>query len=986
MNRLGIHLPMTSPVMIGRTLPAERLIAMFEQASAGHGQIALISGEAGIGKSRLLREVRAQLANAQVLQVGCYELDQMQPYAPFIELLRQGIRLPADALSSHLTRELETFLSGLAPGEAQPERWQLAQFITRIFTQVTQTSPLVIIIEDVHWCDEASLDYLAYLAHHLHDQPILLILTWRSDSLTPALIRCLAAVERTRLAAEFPLTALSRADLAALVSVIFGQERPLRADFLEHLGHLTEGNPFFVEEVLQALAAGEARPQAHTWNSQSLDQLQIPRTVQASVQQRVQTLTPAARQILNLGAVIGRRFDFFILRHLTGQDEDELLSYLRELIAAQLIVEESPDSFVFRHALTRQAVYTALLARERRALHRRIAQGIEQAFPEGHQETFVTDLAYHYYQGELWVQAAAYAAEAGQRAQRLHSPAVAVEHYTHALLATRHTGTTLPLTLLQSRGKMYEMLGEFEAARGDFEQVLKVAEALADMQAEAQGLLDLGFLWTARDYDKARDYYQQAASLARGAADVSLLAMTLNRIGLWQTHSEHPFEALQHHSEALSLYRQLEDKAGIGETLDLLGVTAFMAGDIHAGWHYLEEAIALCRAAGNRPQLATLLQASSIRGGALLINTLVCLPEAQVECVAQCQEAIQIAREIRAPATEAYARILFAHTLGWQGLFERALNEAQTALQLAEDIEHRMWQINAHVVIALLHLEILDFSTALAHLEQAQQSTSGMGSLYIVYLVTSALSRVYIAQEKLDQAEQILQQIIRPNLPTETLAQRLLWAAQAELRLVQGRPDEALDIVDRLIATTRNQDETTVIPSLWFLRGQALAGLRQTAEAESILHDACVAALNSNNHALTWRSTTALGQVYLGQKKRAEAQESFDTARRLIDQLAGQISAGEIRDRFYQQAASHLPRSLLLSPQKAARRQFEGLTTREREVAALVAQGKTNRAIAEALTLSERTIEKHIENIMNKLGFNARSQIAVWAAEKKLEG
>ena len=168
-----------------------------------------------------------------------------------------------------------------------------------------------------------------------------------------------------------------------MLRAILRSERPVRADLVAAIHGLTEGNPFFVEEVLKSLlAVGEAPAAVDAWDSGTVSELRIPRTVQDAVQRRTARLRPESRHLLELAAIVGRRFDFALLQELAGADEPTLLAAIKELIAAQLVVEESADRFAFRHALTRQAVLAELLARERLALHRTIAETMERVYAD----------------------------------------------------------------------------------------------------------------------------------------------------------------------------------------------------------------------------------------------------------------------------------------------------------------------------------------------------------------------------------------------------------------------------------------------------------------------------------------------------------------------------------------------------------------------------------------------------------------------------
>jgi DNA-binding CsgD family transcriptional regulator len=218
----------------------------------------------------------------------------------------------------------------------------------------------------------------------------------------------------------------------------------------------------------------------------------------------------------------------------------------------------------------------------------------------------------------------------------------------------------------------------------------------------------------------------------------------------------------------------------------------------------------------------------------------------------------------------------------------------------------------------------------------------------------------------------------------QTIGQRLVWAARAELAMARQEPGLALHITNQLIASAANLTDEHVIPYLWKLRGEALAAQDQGAEAETTLQAAEVAALSQGLRAVLWRICVALGRLYQTQGRHDEARLAFDSARSTIEELAAPILDEKLREAFLSSASLLLPRTRSLTPRRVTKQAFGGLTEREREVAILIGSGKSNREIAERLVVGNRTVEMHVSNILSKLGFTSRAQIAVWAYEKGL--
>jgi DNA-binding CsgD family transcriptional regulator/tetratricopeptide (TPR) repeat protein len=788
-----------------------------------------------------------------------------------------------------------------------------------------------------------------------------------------------------------------------MICAIFTQTQPVRAEFTETIHALTDGNPFFIEEILKSLvAAGDIYFLQAGWTRKPIHELRLPRTAQEAVARRTEQLSEAARSVLTLAAVAGRRFDFALLQMLTGQAEAALLRLVKELVAAQLVMEESADQFIFRHALTQQAILSGLLTRERRALHHQIAEALEQVY--GDSEAHLAELARHSFEAGRWEKALTYSQRAGERAQALYTPRAAAEHFTRAIEAARQLAAPIPVELFQRRGQMYQTLGEFELARADYQTALDEARARGDARAEWQALIDLGFLWVSRDYTQAGDYFQRALALAPRLADPATVAHTLNRVGNWHTNAGQPREALRYHLEARRIFESLDDKPGLAAALDLLGITHYVASDPATAVACFERAVALFRELNDLGGLMSSLMMLSSRGVDYLGRTTVPLKSALADRVRDGEEALRLARDIGARPGEALGQLWLGLNLAMAGEYGRALELLRRGLQAAEAIEHRHFMATSHLILGAVHHDLLALPIARAHLEQAISLARETNSTVWWHASAGFLASTYIRLGQLDSAESVLAAVFTPDLPMVAMGQRQIWAARAELSLARGEAEQALSIVERLIesapagetsevrVTDREMTQArradfgslSVIPYLALLRGEALTALGKMKEAERALRAAQTAALDYGLLPIAWRLDVALGQLYQAWGKRDTAAEAFAAARALVETLAAKFADADadLRDNFLRAALAPIGRTALDSARRKAKQESGGLTAREREVAALIAQGRSNKDIAEALTLSLRTVEAHVANIMAKLGASSRAQIAAWAAEQ----
>ena len=988
------------PALIGRDAPMSTVLHTLDRARAEHGGTLLVSGEAGIGKSRIARAMveRSHELGFVALQGACFETDRGHPYAPVLDLVRVLAETASPSLAAHYFAPAATELVTLFPElrsifpdtlprptlDPEQERRRLFHSFTDAVAALSAVQPLLLVLEDVHWSDDATLDLVLHLARRITPQPVALLLTFRSDEVGPRLARLLADLDRARCAAELTLRPFSTTEVSAMLRAIFGEHVAFGPAFVEGLHGLTEGNPFFVEEMLKAmLVDGDLARTDGTWRARPLEHVRVPRTATEAVGRRLAGLSESARRVASVAAVAGRRFDFGLLQALTQLGERELLALVKELVEAQLVVEESADRFAFRHALTREAMRARLLARERIALHRAIASALERQVDAG-ADDLDDDLAYHTFEAGEWELARRYALRAAVRASALCAPREALQHLERAVVATEKRGSRLDASLLLARGRAHETLGSFAPANDDFTAARDAARADGDRRAEWRALHALGMLWAARDYERAGRFRQDALAASREMDDPALVAHSLNRVGNWYVNRERPQEGIPHHDEALAIFERAGDERGVAETVDLLAMAYHLAGEQEASSALYERSIELFTALDDRRGLANALAVLALCGPSHQTSAGASATSSKVEEILSSERPIRLASEIGWRAGEAFTRYLLADCLAWRGDYARALRIAQESLAIALELEHLEWQCGARRVLGHIALDLCAPQEALPPLESAHAVARRLGSATWTRWTGAPLALALARAGHPDRAAGLLDEVDRlvasPSDATSgvhgTLGQQQLAFARAEVMLALGRPADALAAIDGA--------DPSRIPRAALLSARALVALQRWDDATAALDVARKGARRQNAKSLLWRIDAVQGAAHLGARRRAEARRSFDAARAAALGLLNGVDDATLIAAFragVDQLAPPPPEPTISQATKAA---YGGLTRRERDAAALIAQGKSNRAIARTLGIGERTVEGYVAAALAKLGFESRAQIAVWAAEQGL--
>ena len=417
---------------VGREREMNEANLLWQRALSGQGQVILISGEPGVGKTRFVRELAstANLAGAGVLTGECYS-EGGAPYAPLSQMIgdaleiadRAGISLPDEALCdllpiipSHLSRVTDP-----SPGlnlDPQAQQQRIFEGFVTLCSSISDLGPLLLFIDDVHWADTGTLFLLRNLARRGRKLPLLIVMTYREAELetAPVLSQVLVDLNHERLATHLRLASLSRDETQNLLTSILAGE--VTADFLDLIFRQTEGNPFFIEEVCKALIeAGQLSFQDGRWNYPAIAEIKIPQTVRAAIQARLQKLPVSSQDVLRMAAILGGEFDFETLKRAVSLDEEDLITALESAVRAQLITEVQTGKpgeprFGFVHVLIPTTLRESIIHVRRQQLHQRAAQALEAVHPDDFEL-----LAYHYAQAGDPERSRDYFVRAGDRAQ-----------------------------------------------------------------------------------------------------------------------------------------------------------------------------------------------------------------------------------------------------------------------------------------------------------------------------------------------------------------------------------------------------------------------------------------------------------------------------------------------------------------------------------------------------------------------------------------
>jgi tetratricopeptide (TPR) repeat protein len=482
--------------LVGRDQELAELMALWNRATSGEGQMMLVSGEPGIGKTRLVRELisLAEASGGKVLADGCHA-EGGPPYAPLAAAIRETLEhsnsldVPDFVLADLLTLapHLQPRYPHVLPNpslDPQFERQRMFDsFVTWCETLATQ-APLLLVVEDVHWADGGTLNLLRHLARRVSKARLLLVITYRDTEVELDQAHPLHAIlhdfNRERLAEELKLARLNHEQTHDLLAAMLSTAGAITPEFLDGIYKETEGNPFFIEEVCKGLIEqGKLYQAGGTWRRADMQTIVIPPSVRGAVLARIERLPTKAQDALRLAAIFGREFDFETLHAASEQGEESLLTALERAERAQLISEATRAGkivYTFAHALIPFTLRESLSGLRRQRLHRHVGAVIETRRPNDFEA-----LAYHYTAAGERGKALDYLRQAAERAQALYAYDPAIQHLKTALdLMQDGEQNELRMALLESLADAYSLRGERAKAIQVYQEALEVWRSIVN--------------------------------------------------------------------------------------------------------------------------------------------------------------------------------------------------------------------------------------------------------------------------------------------------------------------------------------------------------------------------------------------------------------------------------------------------------------------------------------------------------------------------
>jgi serine/threonine protein kinase/tetratricopeptide (TPR) repeat protein len=874
--------------MIGREVELAELKRRWDlvrRAEPGLEPVLLVSGESGIGKTRLLREleVYAGLRNGYVLRATAREADAGTPYALIASAVRSYINEQSIPV---LRRQAPGFIAGevvkLAPqlaeklGYIQPnpalgpeaERARLLEQVSKFVLNMTLERPTLLLLDDLHFADPGSLDIIETLAHNTAGQPLLIAGAYRDVAVgysTP-INHHIAAMAATHLAHRVQLRRLPESAVQQMLEALLGD--PVNPEFTQTLYNITEGNPLFVEEVVKSLALdGQIVLREGHWEQRPSAQLHVPGSVKSVLGARLKRIKKSTLELLQLAATIGRHFSLDLFAAASPYREEVIEAAFEEAFLYQLIevskIVDTPSSadinvyYQFEHAVIRETLYEELRPLRRRQLHRRVAAAMEK-LSDGHLSENPAVLAFHFIAGAQDEKAVPYLCQAGDQARQVHANAEAADYFSQAREILEDVAVDLPdETLRANLVERYQLLNQERGVLSLMSDRNRELAALEAMQEVAQALNDQTrwvevhsrlamYYWQVGRLNTAEEIARQALAVAQDNQDRRGEQYSLEQIArvLWTRRDA---DSMTYATQALVIAQDLGDRRREGRLTELIGhIYTDTLHDPGRAAIYFEQALAICRETGNRLEEAWTLW--GMGGLAQFVND---YPLA----LQRYSEAKAIAETLGATLQVGWDVYDMGNAWYNLGNYEQAIQHIEQAQVIFNSSNHVRGKIYALISLGLIFMATDQLESAIIYLEQALRQAEERQESTLKFPSYQALAAYYQRlgdEDSLTHAIRLSNDIIKQAAGSNHYENELLGHYLRAVSLYQLREfDQALAsssfAIKQLERLTYLHSIQISPAEIYFGHSQILAALGQREDAQTYLHTAYTETMRKAN-------------------------------------------------------------------------------------------------------------------------------------------
>jgi tetratricopeptide (TPR) repeat protein len=855
--------------MVGRDTEITALRRSWSEASLGRGGMVLVSGEPGSGKTRLARELidYACITGGIVLQGGCYELEASTPYLPFVEALRAWVHASSDdelraavgdsgAELARLAPELESRIGPFPEGptlSASEERLRLYDGVARCFFHLAGPSGLLLFIDDLQWADQASLSLLHYLVRLAGGERLLILGCYRDTDLDRShpLSEALDLWNRERAAVRVDLGRLGLGGTSAMLTVLLGDEC-ISEEFCADIHRETDGNPFFIEEVVKTLVNEEQLVcECGEWKRRDEDaHLVLPQGVKAAIGRRLDHVSQPTTEVLRTAAILGRTFEFSELAAVADHSEDELLDALDEAVAAQLLETHSGETIAFTHDKIREVLYHELNPIRRRRLHSRVAECLE-AMRERGGRVAVEDLAHHFMEGGRLEKGFDYAMEAAADAATLFAYADSIRLYERARECAEELGRKDELPRIdEAMGEVWSLKGEYlpsaesyqraldatddpaEAVRlrcligeayvtlGDARALPFVEDAKTALDPETQPtefvratMIEARFHHYNGQCRKAADLLHEIVEPAERSGETTLIGWVYGFLAGAYQHLCEWEESRRWARRAIELGQAKNNPNVESVGHEFLMEDAFMSGQ---SWHECLEHAARHRELSEKAHSSDRLAWNHL-GVSFAKMMLGRLAEAE----ATAEQGLELATGLGDERLAVFIGVWQAQTAADAGRLDEATELADRLVEWADALGLNAGQLTSRYARAYVALLAGDHETALEHTRAADTLLQGSDEeVYPVWL-GPITCQALIATGQLDEAEQRLETTLEATRRFEMPHwEGLALKARALLLLARGDDEAARNDLDLAIEIFERLESRLELARTLALRGE----------------------------------------------------------------------------------------------------------------------------------------------------------------------